>query len=86
MADTAADLRHTLTRAGLDEADVDRLVANLARPFAAIARERGVVEADLMWALVAVQADLWLRQRERRDGTQRMGDHKSHDYRRGVIG
>jgi len=30
MADTAADLRHTLTRAGLDEADVDRLVANLA--------------------------------------------------------
>ncbi len=41
------------------------MIDSLAPAFAAIERERGAVEADLLWALVAVQADIWLRQRER---------------------
>jgi hypothetical protein len=28
-------------------------------------KPRGSVEADLLWALVAVQADVWLQQRQR---------------------
>jgi hypothetical protein len=60
-----AHLRHTLERAGLDAADADRMIAELAPAIAAIERERGTVEADLMWALVATQADIWRRQRGR---------------------
>ena len=55
--DAAADSRRTLTRAGLDEADADRLVADLARPFAAIARERGSVEPELLLALIVIAAE-----------------------------
>lgn len=67
MTDATLNLRRTLARAGLDETDVDDLVGALAPAIAEIEKTRGPVEADLMWALVATQADVWRRQRERGD-------------------
>ena len=42
---------------------VKRLLAAIARPVAAIERERGVVEDEPLWVLVTVQADIYRRAR-----------------------
>ena len=53
----ASDLRGTLLRSGVSEAVVERVFAAVAPAVVAIERERGVVEDELLWALVAVAAD-----------------------------
>jgi hypothetical protein len=50
-------------RSGLGELLVKRLLAAIARPVAAIERERGVVEDEPLWVLVTVQADIYRRAR-----------------------
>jgi hypothetical protein len=51
------DLRAALLRAGCREAAVDRVIADLEPAAAAIERTGRVIDADLAWVLVAVQAD-----------------------------
>jgi hypothetical protein len=57
----AADLRDTLARSGVSETVAARLFAAVAPAVAAIECERGSVEPELMWALIAVQADIYRR-------------------------
>jgi len=52
-----AELRHALLRADVPAAMVDRALRGIGPAFAALERERGAVEPDLLWALIAVQAD-----------------------------
>jgi hypothetical protein len=56
----ARKLKDAMLGAGISEAIVDRLLAALARPFAA-ALERGAVDDDLLWALAAVQGEIFRR-------------------------
>ena len=57
----AADLRDTLARSGVSAVVAERLFAAVAPAVAAIERERGGVEHDLLFALIAVQADIYRR-------------------------
>lgn len=57
----AADLRRTLLRAGRSERVVDAMLDELAHAFMAIERARGKVDDELVWALVAMQADRYRR-------------------------
>jgi hypothetical protein len=57
----ASDLRDTLARSGVSESVVERVFAAVAPAVAAIERERGGVEHDLLFALIAVQADIFQR-------------------------
>jgi hypothetical protein len=57
----AADLRDTLARSGVSETVAARLFAAVTLAAAAIERERGGVEHDLLFALIAVQADIYRR-------------------------
>jgi hypothetical protein len=57
----AADLRDTLARSGISEAVAECVFAAVAPAIAAIERERGGVEHDLLFALIAVQADIYRR-------------------------
>jgi Fe-S cluster assembly scaffold protein SufB len=56
-----SDLRDTLMRSGVNAAVAARLFAAVAPAVAAIERERGGVEHDLLFALIAVQADIFQR-------------------------
>jgi hypothetical protein len=56
----ACDLRDSMQRAGLSEAIIERVLAAIARPFAA-AIELGTVDDELLWALVAVQGEIFRR-------------------------
>jgi hypothetical protein len=51
--------RDTLLRSGASEMTADHLLVVLAPALAAIKRERGSVEPDLLWALVVVAADAY---------------------------
>jgi len=55
------DLRRALRNAGRCEATIDRMLAELSRAFAALERVRGKVDDELLWALVALQADRYRR-------------------------
>ena len=57
----ASDLHGTLARSGVSAAVAKRLFAAVAPAVAAIECERGSVEPELMWALIAVQADIYRR-------------------------
>ena len=52
-----SDLRRCLLRAGRSDAAADAMLAALAPAFATIERARGKADNDLVWALVAMQAD-----------------------------
>jgi hypothetical protein len=56
-----SDLRDTLTRSGVSETVVERVFATVAPAVAAIERERGMVEPELLLALIAVAADSFQR-------------------------
>ncbi|HWE72956.1 MAG TPA: hypothetical protein VG328_07340 [Stellaceae bacterium] len=60
-ADIESDLRKALLRAGRCETVVDAMLNELNRAFVAIERVRGKVDDELVWALVAVQADRYRR-------------------------
>ena len=61
-ATAASDLRASLVHSGLGLPIVERVLAAIARPFAAIERERGKIDdADLIWVLIAAQADIYRR-------------------------
>ena len=57
----ASDLRDTLARSGVSETIVDRVLLAIAPAYAAIERECGTVDAELLAVLVAVQADIYRR-------------------------
>jgi hypothetical protein len=57
----ASDLRDTLLRSGVSAAIAERVFAAVAPAVAAIERECGGVEHDLLFALIAVQADIYRR-------------------------
>ncbi len=67
----ASDLRDTLARSGVSESVVERVFAAVAPACAAIERERGAVEAELLWALIVVAADAYQRKQPRRDMIER---------------
>jgi len=55
-AAVASDLRGTLARTGVSEAVVERVFAAIAPAVAALERQRGAVEPELLWALIVVAA------------------------------
>lgn len=55
----ASDLHDTLARSGVSTAIAERLFAAVAPAVAAIERERGTIDGDLLLALIAVQADIY---------------------------
>jgi hypothetical protein len=57
----AEDLRKALLRSGRSEATVDRMIAEMERVHRAMERARGAVPDDLLWALIACQADHYRR-------------------------
>jgi hypothetical protein len=61
-----ADLRDMLLRAGVSETTAGHLLAVIAPAAAALERERGAVEAELLWALVVVAADAYQRKQPQR--------------------
>lgn len=60
------DLRDMLLRSGADEMVADHLLAIVKPAAAAITRERGSVEPELMLALIVVAADAYQRKQVRR--------------------
>jgi hypothetical protein len=52
-----------LLRSGLNETLINRVLASIARPVAAIERARGSVEPELIWALIVTAADSYRRVR-----------------------
>jgi len=52
-----ADLRRALARAGKSDEVIAATLSELSRVFAAVERARGGVDDELVWALLAVQAD-----------------------------
>ncbi len=55
------DLRDMLLSSGASEMIVDHFLAILLPAVAAIKRERGTVDSELMWVLITVAADAYQR-------------------------
>jgi hypothetical protein len=65
-------LRDTLLRSGIAEGTAGHLLAVVAPAAAAIERERGAVEDELLWALIVVAADAYQRKQPRHITRERL--------------